>query len=570
MWEKIQKAKILAIDTETTGLLFFDKVVGVSVAVSPDEGWYIEAKDFDKLKPLLQGKKLIFHHFVFDYVQLRKLGYVVENEYEDTKLMAYLLNPEQGTGLKALGIKYGCKNQKWDLKALLKQGRKKITFDQLDLNIASEYSSTDAKLTYELYSKVEEDLKKEGKVYQWYKAVELPLAKVLGDMIWEGIMIDTDRIRELSAKVGEDIEKLKKEIYQLAGEEFDINSPKQLAIVLFKKLLLPPIKTTKSGQFSTDTDTLQMLEDKHPIVPLILEYRKLHKLKSTYLDPLPEKVDENKRIHTFFHQTKTASGRLSSSSPNLQNIPRSGEMGEYLRSCFVAKQGYSFIVADYSQIELRVVAALSGEPKMYSAFLNGEDIHTQTSLEVFKKADKDTRSKAKIVNFGILYGMGVNSLAKLLKTSKTQAGKILKRYFQRYPRLADYIEEMAKEAECLGYVQTISGRKRYIPQLKSMSEQLRSFGKRIAINTPIQGSAADLMKIAMVQIYNELKANNLDAKILSQIHDELVIEVADEHLEKAEEIVRENLVKFKIFPVPKRLADIVEANVYVDKVWRKD
>jgi len=567
--DKLKKAKIVAIDTETTGVSFDDKLVGVSVAISPNEGFYFTAKEnLNELFSILNPKLKIFHHFVFDYLQLKKIGIEVSGEYEDTKIIAYLLDPEQSNSLGSLGIKYKCKNKKQDIKELLGKGKNKITFDKVDIKRASSYSITDAKLTYELYTILQKEISKNKKLFQWYKTIELPLAKLLAEMIFTGIKIDVNKIKKLSERIGKECDKLEKKIYYYAKEQININSPKQLSILLFKKLGLKPLATTKTGSFSTDIETLEELKGQHPIVDALLEYRKLFKLKSTYLDALPKKVDNKHRLHTFFHQTNTASGRLASSDPNLQNIPKKGGLGKEIRSYFIAKDGYKFVIADYSQIELRVAAFLSGESKMYNAFKNGTDIHQQTAQEFFKNLP-DARDRAKTINFGILYGMGVKALSKQLNCSLFQAGKILKKYFRVYPRLSDYKNEVVQEGLYNGYVSTIGGRIRYIPQLKSLNEAEKSFGERIAMNTPVQGSAADIIKIAMLQVDKELKENKIDGQILLQIHDELIIEVNEKDIEKAKEIVNKAMTKFYLFPISKKLEDIIEINLFVNKAWDK-
>jgi len=567
--DKLKKAKIVAIDTETTGLSFDDKLVGVSVAISPEEGFYFTAKEnLKELFNILNPKLKIFHHFVFDYLQFKKIGIEILGEYEDTKIMAYLLDPEQNNSLGNLGIKYKCKNKKQDIKELLGKGKNKITFDKVDIKKAAAYSSNDAKLTYELYTILQKEISKNKRLFQWYKAIELPLAKLLAEMIFTGIKIDVNKIKKLSERIGKECDKLEKKIHYYAKEQVNINSPKQLSILLFKKLGLKPLATTKTGSFSTDIGTLEELRGQHPIVDALLEYRKLFKLKSTYLDALPKKVDSEHRLHTFFHQTNTASGRLASSDPNLQNIPKRGDLGKEIRSYFIAKDGYKFIIADYSQIELRVAAFLSGESKMYNAFKNGTDIHEQTAQEFFKNLS-DGRDRAKTINFGILYGMGVKALSKQLNCSLSQAGKILKKYFRVYPRLGDYKNEVVQEGLYNGYVSTIGGRIRYIPQLKSLNEAEKSFGERIAMNTPVQGSAADIIKIAMLQVDKELKENKIDGQILLQIHDELIIEVNEKDIEKAKEIVNKAMTTFYLFPISKKLEDIIEINLFVNKVWDK-
>ncbi|MEM2143956.1 MAG: DNA polymerase [Candidatus Jordarchaeaceae archaeon] len=585
----IEMSPVIAIDTETTGLAWNSTIVGISVAIDTKTGFYfpinhkndnITEKQKERLKRILASPKKhhIYHNFYFDAVHLIHNGFQlppfdIKNVFfDDTKIMAYLINPSMSNGLGSLGEFFDCDNQKGNLKELLqarvegKKRPKKITFDELDVSKATEYSVTDAKLTFELYEifDVIFNAEENRRLKEWYKRIELPLAMVLTEMTLEGIKIDVAGMKILVEKYYKNIQEIKEKIYSLANEKFNINSPKQLAIILFKKMGLQPVKRTQTGQFSTDTDSLTEIEDQHEIIKHVLEYRKLNKLYTTYLTVLPNKCDERGRVHTTFHQTVTVSGRLSSSEPNLQNIPRNSD----IRSCFVPDTNKVFIVGDYSQIELRVAAYLSNDKAMYDAFLNKEDLHEKVAASLFKneKDQKEARNKAKVVNFGILYGMGASALSKVLKISKRLADNIIKKYFEIHPEIKKFNEDMFNFAKNLGFVETISGRRRFVPEVYSMKEEEVSFGKRVCINTPVQGSAADLIKIAMVQLYHELKQTP-GAKILVQIHDELIVECSKQDAERIKDLVKKQMTQFWLYKIPKKLEKIVEAGVSICDTW---
>jgi len=384
--------------------------------------------------------------------------------------------------------------------------------------------------------------------------VEMPLSVVLADMENAGIKVNHDKLKELGAKFGEKLSYLTEDIYNIAGMEFNINSPKQLGEVLFEKLCLPVIKKTKTG-FSTDAEVLEKLRNSHPIVESILEYRFLMKMKSTYADGLLALVDKDtKKIHTNFNQTVTSTGRISSTEPNLQNIPVKTEEGRHIRGVFTADgPGHVLLSGDYSQIELRVLAHISEDKALIEAFINGEDIHTRTASEVFEVSPEDVtpllRDRAKAVNFGIVYGISDYGLAQGLGISNQDAKEYIKAYFNRYPGVRDYVRETIRAAKLSGYVTTLLNRRRYIPDINSRNYHLRSFAERTAMNTPIQGSAADIIKIAMVKVYKHLKENNLKAKILLQVHDELILDVPEDELSTVKQILKqdmENAIPLKV------------------------
>lgn len=585
--EILSKQKIIAIDTETTGLNFDDKVVGISIAwgIKKEESVYLPLrhtgginysieKVISLLKDILISKSVIkvFHNFYFDYLQLKKLGLEINEWYEDTKLIAYLLDPEQDTSLSAQSKKYNLTNQKEkdELKKLIKVKNRLITFDNVKIDKAEKYSSKDARATLELFSFVNFELKKNNVLYDWYKCIELPLEKVLAEMTWNGIGLDTAFLNNLHSDFEKQLKQLEKDIYLLAKEEFNINSSKQLQRILYRVLGLPKVKMTNKGQLSTDNETLQLLEGHHPIISKLLTYRKIKKLASTYTITLIEKLSKKDgRLHTTFSQMITATGRLASSNPNLQNIPKKDEEGRKIRQAFVARDGYKFIISDYNQVELMVAAFLSGEDKLYNAFKNGEDVHQITANNLFAN-EKDkvvARLNAKKVNFGVLYGMGAGGLGKVLNCHPRTAKKILDDYFKTYPMLKLYAEQTTVEAETFGYIKTITGRIRYVKDINSTNIKNRKHAERVAINTPVQGLAADIIKIAMIQLQKEIEKNKLDAKILIQVHDELIVEVKENEVKRMRDIIEKSMTDFYLWDIPKKLKDILAVSISIKNRW---
>ena len=412
----------------------------------------------------------------------------------------------------------------------------------------------------------EEKLKENGQERLYYD-VELPLCEVLADMQKEGVLIDKDRLKEFSRQIAEKIDGLVTEIYDLAGEEFNINSPKQLAEILFSKLELKPLKKTKSG-YSTNAEVLEKLQTKHPIIPKILEYRTLSKLKSTYCDGLMAVINEKTgRIHSVFNQMTTVTGRISSTEPNMQNIPTRTELGSQMRKMFVAKDGCVFLDADYSQIELRVLAHISKDKNMIDAFLKNEDIHSVTASQVLgipqDMVTKEQRRAAKAVNFGIVYGIGEYSLSQDLKISVKQAKEYIANYLEKYSGVRDYMKKIKETARDTGYVETMLSRRRYIPEITSSNFNTRAFGERVALNTPIQGSAADIIKLAMVRIYRKLKDSGLRSKLILQVHDELIIETYEKEKETVKNILKTEMENAVSLSVP-LVADMSEGKSWYD------
>ena len=385
-----------------------------------------------------------------------------------------------------------------------------------------------------------------------FNKIEMPLTEVLASMQYEGIYIDKQELLDFGKELQEKIDILTQEIYELTGEEFNINSTKQLGEILFEKLKLTAKKKTKTG-YSTDVDVLEKIKYEHPVIEKILEYRQLQKLNSTYVEGLIPYIDETGRIHSKFHQTVTTTGRISSTDPNLQNIPTRMELGRKLRKVFKPEQGYIFVDADYSQIELRVLAHISEDKNMIEAFCNNEDIHAQAASKVFniplEKVTKEERTKAKAVNFGIVYGISEFGLGEQLGVSRKKAKEYIEQYLDKYNGIKEFMTNIVEETKEKGYVETLYHRRRYVPELKSNNYMVRQFGGRVAMNTPIQGTAADIMKLAMINIYNEFNKQNLKSKIILQVHDELLIETVPDEKDKVEQILKqemENVIKLNV------------------------
>lgn len=401
-------------------------------------------------------------------------------------------------------------------------------------------------------------------MYSLMYDIEIPLSETLANMESVGMYVDKNKLEEFGLEISKRIEELEKEIYDLAGEEFNINSPQQLGVVLFEKLKLPGKKKTKTG-YSTNKEVLEELEEYHDIIPLLIEYRQTMKLKSTYVDGLKATIKKDSRIHTTFMQTVTSTGRLSSVEPNLQNIPIRLELGSKIRTFFTAPQGKEIVDADYSQIELRVLSHISKDETMQNAFNNGIDVHKVTASQVFgvplEEVTKQMRSKAKAVNFGIVYGISEFGLAKNVGTSWKEAKEYIDTYLQKYHGIREFMQNIVKEAKENGYVSTIFGRRRYIPELKNKNKNIVQFGERVAMNTPIQGSAADIIKIAMNKLYKALKENNLKSKLVMQVHDELIVETFDDELEIVKKLMKESMENVIKLDIP------LDIDLNVGKSW---
>jgi len=501
---------------------------------------------FSKLRPCFENKGIskICHNLKFSFVLLRMRKVEIEGNNFDTMIAAYLLNPSREN--------YNLKDLFWEYLNYFKNEDKENKKNKIpDINTidACENAQDILKLKDILEKKMEEKI-----LYSLFKKIEMPLVKTLGEMEIYGIKINIDFLNELSQQLDTRLRDLKNTIYSLSGTEFNINSPKQLSVILFERLKLPVIKKTKTG-YSTNADVLNTLASQHKVVSFILEYRELIKLKNTYIDKLPFLVNsKTRRIHTSFHQTVTSTGRLSSSEPNLQNIPIRTEMGKEIRKAFIAEEGFVLLSADYSQIELRILAHLSQDENLLYAFKNNEDIHAHTASGIFNLdqniISKQMRRMAKIINFGIIYGMGSYGLARNLGTGRDEAEKYINNYFYRYKGVKKYIEREKEEARKRGYVLTILNRRRYLEGINSKDKNIREFNERNAINAPIQGSAADLIKLAMIKIDDLFKKGRFKSRLLLQIHDELIFEVYTPELERANAIIKDIMEHSLKFSVP--------------------
>ncbi len=567
--EELKETKRFALDTETDSIQPVKAgLVGISIGIDKDKAYYIPVGHsqlitnnqlqrkyvIEKLKPILESEEIqiIGQNIKYDYIVFKREGIELNNIYFDTMLASYLLNPTKTRhNLDELALHFlGYKMISY--KEVLGKEYKNKTFADVPVEKAAEYSCEDADITFQLYTILYEKLDKMGLTELYYK-IDIPLIKVLAEMEIAGIKIDINKLRKLDRIVTERLSELTAEIYKEAGEMFNINSPKQLAEILFGKLGLPSFRKGKTGN-STDVDVLVQLKKYHPIAELLLEYRSLNKLKTTYIDVLPKMINSSTgRVHTSFSQTTTATGRLASSDPNLQNIPARDEFGRKIRESFIPENGNLILSADYSQIELRIFAHIAEDEVLIDAFKNNEDIHNRTVMEIYgipqEKITPQLRRMAKVINYGVAYGMSAYGLAQELEIDVKEADAFINKYFERYKGIKNYIEKIKKEIEEKGYVENLFGRRRYLPDMKSASKQQKAFILRTAINTPVQGSAADLIKLAMIEIYNAFKKEKLKSKMILQVHDELVFEVVPDEKEKVYKLVKEkmeNAIQLKV------------------------
>ena len=519
-------------------------------------GKYFESKQIEKYGHMIKA----------DIVGLLRLDIPINNIQFDTMIGGYLLNPAQSNySINQLGKEY-LNIYGYDEEELLGKGKNRKSFKDLSIETRAEYISMVLDLTYGVKDPIKKRIQ-EQKMDQLYYEVELPLVEVLADMEFNGFKVDLDILGQLGEEFESQIHGLTKEIYELAGEEFNINSPKQLGEILFDKLKLPIIKKTKTG-YSTDAEVLDKLKGQHDIIENILKYRQMVKLKSTYIDGLMNLVDgETNKIHSSFNQTVTNTGRISSTEPNLQNIPIKTEEGRKIRKAFVPKsQDYVLVDGDYSQIELRVLAHISKDPKLMEAFFHDEDIHTKTASEVFNISKEEVtplmRNRAKAVNFGIVYGISDYGLSRDLDIPRKEAKEYIDSYLKNYKMVKQYMDDIIKIGKEKGYVETILNRRRYVPELKSRNFNVRSFGERVAMNTPIQGSAADIIKVAMVKVYEELKNKNLKSKLILQVHDELIIETHKDEIEEVKKLMEDIMESSITLNVPLKVEISVGDNWY--------
>ncbi|MBK6537404.1 MAG: DNA polymerase I [Ignavibacteria bacterium] len=543
----------------------FDSEIKIS-EVKTDSGINIKTA-IELIKPVLENKKikLIGQNLKYDYLVMKNYGVEIPDVYFDTMIGSFILQQDGAHNMDALSEKY-LNYKPISIKELIGKGKEQITMDNVDIDIAGEYAAEDADITLQLFHRIKYELGKMN-LLKLCNDIEFPLIRVLSEMEFEGFKVDEKILAELNKQTEKLIKEYEAKIYESAGEKFNINSTQQLAEILFKKLNLTPSRKTKTG-FSTDVKVLEELKYQHEIAMQLVDYRVLTKLKSTYLDGLKKAINpKTHRVHTVFNQVAAATGRLSSNDPNLQNIPIRTEVGRSLRKAFVPRdKNFSILSADYSQIELRIMAHFADDENMINAFKRNHDIHTETSMRIFNLHSKSDvtpgmRRKAKEVNFGIIYGIGAFGLANRLEIKNSEAKEIIERYFREYPNVRDYMERTKKFAHENNYVETLLGRRRYLNQINNQNAAARAEDERAAINMPIQGTAADMIKIAMVNIYNEFAKNKLESKMLLQVHDELVFEVKKTELEKVKKIVTDKMKNAIKLNVP------IEVEVGVGENW---
>jgi DNA polymerase I len=569
---RIARAGAVALDTETDSPFpTRARLVGMSFALVPGEAFYLplghdylgapaqipKEKAFSLLRPILEAATIrkTGQNIKYDAIVLRREGVHLGGIERDTMVLSYLLEPNWGKhNLERLALTY-LQAGKTPYANVVGKGKNQLTMDKVDIDRVAPYACQDADLTLELGTLLFEKVR-ERKLDRLYDEIERPLIELLAQMeIW-GVRVDPAVLRAMSKELQAELQSLEKEIHELAGGAFNINSPRQLGSILFHKLGLPATKKTRVTKgFSTSLDILEELAALHPLARLVLDYRQKTKLKSTYADALPELIDpETGRIHTSYNQTVASTGRLSSSDPNLQNIPARGEWGPRFRRAFIADKGHGLLVADYSQIELRILAHLSEDPALIETFLMDRDVHDETARLVFSAGAglpaEEMRRRAKVINFSIIYGTSAFSLAKELQTSTAEAQTFIDRYFEQRPLVRNYLDRIVAEAKDRGYSETIFGRQRQVPELRQPDKLTQQAGRRIALNMPIQGSAADLIKVAMLRIWDDLRPRKLRTRMILQVHDELVFEVPSAEKTDVEKIVRDRMENVCALKVP--------------------
>lgn len=545
--DRLREAGKFALDTETTGLdTITAELVGLSVSPAAGEAYYVPVGHVDATGQQLELREVvgmlgglmasteilkIAHNVKFDLKILQGAGFTVNRLGFDTMLAAHLLGEKtlslKGLAFSRLGV------EMTPITELIGEGKKQKSISACGLKETSDYACADADMTFRLFGLLRDELDSE-KLTGLFEDIEMPLVPLISDMESAGIAIDTGMLDEMSRRLGDQLGSIEAEIYEHAGHPFNIASPKQLGTVLFDELKLPVGRKTRTG-YCTDAAVLEYLKDQHDVVRLVLEYRTIAKLKSTYVDTLPKMVSpRDGRLHTTFHQTRTATGRLSSSDPNLQNIPVRGELGREIRRAFTAPQGFLLLAADYSQIDLRALAHLSGDPELMSAFSHDDDIHTATAMKLYnlprEEITSDMRRFAKTVNFGVIYGMSGYGLEQATELSREEASSFISTYFERYSGVASYLRATKEQARSRGYVETILGRRRYIPDINASNRQVRESAERMAINMPVQGTSADIIKVAMLNVRREMDKQKLKSRLLLQVHDELIFEVPQAEL----------------------------------------
>ena len=563
--DEISTAPLFCFDLETTGLdMFGNRIVGMSLATKEHEAWYIpfghhadvrprneiEAEYTAILRPLFENEKIakVGQNMKFDILFLRALGIRVNGEKWDTMLMHYLLDAESRHGMDALAERY-LNYSPISIESLIGKGAKQLTMDMVGEERVAEYAAEDADITLRIYTALRPLLEKEEALLKLYSEVEAPMIDVLADMEWTGVRINSEALYNYSSTLSQKLAEIEAEIREMSGEsEININSSRQLGELLFAKMrITDKPKMTKTKQFCTDEEYLQSFAGEHRVVDLILEYRGVKKLLSTYVNSLPQLVNPvTGHIHTSYNQAVTATGRLSSANPNLQNIPIRDDLGRPIRSAFVASdERHEILSADYSQVELRLMAHLSGDENLCEAFREGKDIHAATAARIFKKeideVTSEERRRAKTANFGIIYGISAFGLSQRLRIPRAEAKQLIEGYFESYPKVKEYMDRVVAEAREKGYVETLFGRRRYLADIDSRNANARALAERNAINAPIQGTAADIMKLAMVGVARRFEAEGVHSRITMQVHDEIVVDLLRSEREQVEKIVREEM-----------------------------
>ncbi len=545
---------------DNTEFIIKRKITGISIYSDNKIYYIVEHEGFEQqLKKLFENEQIEKYGYDLaqDYILLKQIGITMKNIVYDAKIAAYILNPTSKYTIDVIARDYlEIDNGEYlQSKGVNQEAEQTSLFETQQPQIDNSKKIENSLYTEEIYKLAEVTMKKleEINAIDLFRNIDMPTVEVLAEMQWNGMYVDLQELEDYGQKLKDKLEILTQEIYQLAGEEFNINSTKQLGEILFEKLKLTVVKKTKNG-YSTDVDVLEKLKEEHPIIEKILEYRQLMKLNSTYVEGMKPYINpKTKRIHSFFHQTITATGRISSTEPNLQNIPTRFELGKQLRKVFKPAEGCLYIDADYSQIELRVLAHVSNDEHMVQAFINGEDIHRQAASKVFntpiEEVTKEQRSNAKAVNFGIVYGISDFGLGEQLHISRKKAKQYIEQYLEQYSGIKQFMTDIVEKAKECGYVETQFNRRRYIPELKSSNYMVRQFGQRAAMNTPIQGTAADIMKIAMINVLKELKTKNMKSKIVLQVHDEMMIEAPLEEVDEVKDLIKkcmENACKLNV------------------------
>jgi DNA polymerase-1 len=563
--QALMKQKSVCFDTETTGLdPLTAELVGIAFSWQAHTGFYLPLAE-DRLacqttleffRPFFESSEIekIAHNLKYDLKVLLQYGIDVKGPTFDTMIAHYLINPDMRHNMDVLAETYLGYQPQSITELIGKKGPKQRSMREVPLDQQKEYAVEDADITFQLKTHFTKELQN-SHLEKLFRDIEIPLVSVLADMEREGIRVDVDYLQKLSDEFGTEAQHLEERIYEQAGERFNLASPKQLGPILFDKLkLVDKPKKTKTGQYSTAEEVLSYLAKDHPIVANILEWRSVQKLNNTYVNALPEEVNAaTGRVHTQYNQAVAATGRLSSNHPNLQNIPIRTQRGQLVRKAFVPRdENHILLAADYSQIELRVIASLSGDPEMQSAFNNNEDIHASTAAKVFgvpiSEVSREQRSQAKTVNFGIIYGVSAFGLSNQTTLSRSEAKALIDAYYETYPRLKEYIGEQVNFARENGYVETVLGRRRYLKDINSRNPVVRGAAERNAVNAPIQGSAADIIKIAMLRIHKKLK--DFDSKMLLQVHDELVFDAKKSELDALEHMVKVEMEQAFALNVP--------------------